>query len=320
MRAFKDELDLEAPMLFPASGWDKTGGTFVAAWDIGPAMFVKENEVQYGPMQPEFKEYLQMVNKWYEEGLIDKDFATRDQKSIDAMAASGKAGAWLSSWGEGLQKYLTLNKDDAEYDLIAAQYPSNEEGVKPNYRQANNVVRGPYTTITSKCEYPEEVVRWLDYGFTEEGALLFSFGIEDESYEMIDGKPELTELIYDNPDGIPYASIALKYKLHNGSQWRYIDSHVADEKVVEAQNIWTLADTDLVMPPVTPSADESSEYSSIMSDINTYVEQMVLKFIMGVEPIDKFDEYVEQIEKMNIDRAIEIQQSAVQRFKERTKQ
>ena len=37
-----------------------------------------------------------------------------------------------------------------------------------------------------------------------------------------------------------------------------------------------------------------------MSEINTYVREMFLKFCNGSESLDKFDAFVEQIEKMNI--------------------
>ena len=44
---------------------------------------------------------------------------------------------------------------------------------------------------------------------------------------------------------------------------------------------------------------------------------MFVKFITGVEPIEKFDEYIEKLKKMNVDRYIEIQQSAYDRYLQR---
>ena len=71
------------------------------------------------------------------------------------------------------------------------------------------------------------------------------------------------------------------------------------------------------MPLVTPTKDESSQFASIMTDINTYKDEMFLKFIMGAEPIDNFDKYVKKIEAMGINDAIKIQQSALDRFNKR---
>lgn len=41
---------------------------------------------------------------------------------------------------------------------------------------------------------------------------------------------------------------------------------------------------------------------------------MVTKFIMGVEPLDKFDEYVNEMKKMKIEDAIAIYQKALDRY------
>jgi putative aldouronate transport system substrate-binding protein len=53
-----------------------------------------------------------------------------------------------------------------------------------------------------------------------------------------------------------------------------------------------------------------------MADVNVYSEEMVLKFIMGVEPLSKFDEYVGKIKELGIEEAIAVTQSAVDRFME----
>jgi putative aldouronate transport system substrate-binding protein len=72
-----------------------------------------------------------------------------------------------------------------------------------------------------------------------------------------------------------------------------------------------------ILPPITMTADEGAEYSRIMSDIETYRKEMVLKFILGTEPLSNYDSFVNQIKSMNIDRAIELQQAALDRFNQR---
>ncbi|MNI78179.1 hypothetical protein D3C73_1345300 [compost metagenome] len=71
------------------------------------------------------------------------------------------------------------------------------------------------------------------------------------------------------------------------------------------------------MPFVTPTKEESSKFASIMTDINTYRDEMFLKFIMGVEPIDNFDKYVKKIQSMGIEEALVIQQAALDRYNKR---
>ena len=51
-----------------------------------------------------------------------------------------------------------------------------------------------------------------------------------------------------------------------------------------------------------------------MSEITTYVSESIVKFIMGQTPIDEFEGFVQNLEKMNLGRAIEIEQAAYDRF------
>ena len=52
----------------------------------------------------------------------------------------------------------------------------------------------------------------------------------------------------------------------------------------------------------------------IMTDINTYREEMTHKFITGQEPLDNFDAFVEQIRSQGIEEAIQIKQDALDRY------
>lgn len=47
--------------------------------------------------------------------------------------------------------------------------------------------------ISSKAENPEEILKFFDYLSTKEGQLLAEYGVEGVSYNMVDGKPVLTE-------------------------------------------------------------------------------------------------------------------------------
>ena len=70
-------------------------------------------------------------------------------------------------------------------------------------------------------------------------------------------------------------------------------------------------------PPLSPTAEESSELAKIMSDVNTYVNEYLVKFIMNQEPINNFGTFVENVKKMKIERAIEIMQQAYDRYTKR---
>ena len=71
------------------------------------------------------------------------------------------------------------------------------------------------------------------------------------------------------------------------------------------------------MPPITPTEAESAEYTRIMNDINTYIDEMSVRFLVGSEPISNFDNFVQTIYSMGIERAIDIYQGAYERYQSR---
>ena len=71
------------------------------------------------------------------------------------------------------------------------------------------------------------------------------------------------------------------------------------------------------IPPTTPTVEESQEQAQILGEITTYRDEMTLKFILGDVSFDEWDNYVANIEKMGIDRVLEIQNAALDRYNAR---
>ena len=72
------------------------------------------------------------------------------------------------------------------------------------------------------------------------------------------------------------------------------------------------------MPPVTVSEENTSEYSKLNGDISTYVSEMFVRYVTGLESLDTFESgYLATLESMNVDRVIELQQEALDEFNSR---
>ena len=99
---------------------------------------------------------------------------------------------------------------------------------------------------------------------------------------------------------------------------------IQDKRYMEQYLTWrsrgspeTWMDTDTIkynLPRVVPKSEDSSEFQRIMNDVKTKGDEMLLKFILGVESIDKFDDYVKSMKDLGIDRVIEIQQAALELY------
>lgn len=77
------------------------------------------------------------------------------------------------------------------------------------------------------------------------------------------------------------------------------------------------ADTTLNLPMITLNAEEGDDYARIMNQVNTYQQTAVLQFIMGVKSMDEFEAYVEDMKKLEIEKAISYEQAAYERYEAR---
>ena len=68
------------------------------------------------------------------------------------------------------------------------------------------------------------------------------------------------------------------------------------------------------MPNVSLTTEQQTELATVVENLNTYKEEMMAKFIMGVEDIEKFDEFKAQLEARGVAKYIEYQQQAYDRF------
>jgi putative aldouronate transport system substrate-binding protein len=73
----------------------------------------------------------------------------------------------------------------------------------------------------------------------------------------------------------------------------------------------------VMLPPTSPTPEESAELAKIMTDVNTYRGEIATKIVMGTEPLSSFDKAIDQFKKMKIDRAVEIVQAEYDRYNKR---
>lgn len=187
-------------------------------------------------------------------------------------------------------------------------------------RNVDLQVSGWAFAVSAQTEYPVECVKWLDFLYSDEGAFITNYGThEGESYiEQPDGTYIWGELITNNPDGLTQNEVHTKYTTLNAPYEDYTRVSTAwNASQSGAQKIWTQSMDDWVIPTaVIMSADENKEYAGIMADIETYVSEYTIKYIMGVNSIGHED-FLAQLDSMNVGRAIELRQAALDRFNAR---
>ncbi|MEG0642189.1 MAG: extracellular solute-binding protein [Clostridium sp.] len=327
LRAFKEEKGAIVPLSMRSRDLMNEVNLFNAAYEIGYDFYLDDKgEVQYGPIQPEYKEYLTTLNNWYEEGLLDPDFASIDDKIVDANLLNGKSGATFGWIGGSMGKWYKAATDE-KFELIAVSNPVINKGDKGKFLSTYaNQIAGPSAAITTNAENIEEIITMFDFLYTEEGKMLKNFGVEGLTYEMVEGKPVYTDLIMKNPDGLPIGQAMGKYFQANYGAPGFSEIPAYQEQYYEldaqkeariAVNKHAASAEPHVIPPITATSDESKDLATIMTDIDTYREEQFVAFVTGAQPMEKFDEYVEVMKQLNIDRAVEIKQAGVERYNNR---
>ena len=323
LTAFKEKKGAEAPLSYFYSMF--SFGGFMGAYGILRGFTVEDGKVVFGPADPRYKEFLTTFAQWYKEGLIDPNIANIDAKTLDANVLNGKTGASYNYAGSGLGKWMqALQEKDPKAVLAPAPNVALKKGETPKLGQWEF----PYSTsgsvaITSSCKNVSLAARFLDYGYSEEGYKLFNFGIEGESYNMVDGYPTYTDKIMKNPDGLNISSAMGQYfrSNYNGpfvQAKEYVEQYYNTPQQAAALEIWGRTEMEKYsLPKITFTPEESSEVANILNNINTYVDEKTVRYIMGLEDLSTFDSYMEELKNFGLDRLLELYQTACDRYMKR---
>lgn len=300
--------------------------TFAAAWGVRTGFYLEpaSKKMAYGPLQPAFKEYVSTMNKWFNEGLIEPEYASLDGKAFDAKFTNNLYGAMVG-YMSGFDKFNSLMKGgNPNFKLVASPDPIGPGG-KP-YSNNDSLIQhvgGEGAFISSQNKNPIHSVKFIDFMYGQEGSDLLNWGIIGETYQVENGKKTYTDKVMKNSEGLTPIDYSLRYaipmfgftKTMDRDAWTQLSLKTDEAKA--ANEIWYKSDKSLLLPNLSFTDEESQNYSQIMSEANTYFREMFLKFVMGVEPLSKWETFVATLKKMGIEEAIKIQQSAYDRFQAR---
>jgi len=320
------------PDTYPVTGrFVKNGGElrslFQPAYGVGRGNWYVDTagKVHFAPQEDGYRDFLKQLNEWYNKGYLDANFATLDQQSVDNNMSSGKSFASFGAGSSGLGAYMNANKDNPSYQLMGVKVPTMNPGEKAKYITEFEFGGNPQLGITTACKNVEAAMRLYDFGFSEEGYRRFNWGEEGVSYTMENGKPQYTDLILHNPDGksvdtilANYAMTAIKGPAMLVQDPDYMLQYYNMPQQQQAMEAWTDKDYEFrAFPTVSYTSEESQRLTAIQADLETYVEQMSMKFIIGSESFDNWDTFVGTCSSMDVEDAIKIQQDAIDRYNAR---
>ncbi|MGI6438094.1 MAG: extracellular solute-binding protein [Sphaerochaeta sp.] len=317
--AFK-KLGVQTPLCLRKDHVSRVLSPGFDSWDD---FYVEDGVVKHGLIEPSRRDYLEFTAKLYREGLLDNDYLSVDKNSQAVMVLNELCGATYAPGGSGIGTWLpAMQQSNPSVKMVSARPISPSPDRYSKFAKMSNIYSdsGPSAAISTSSKNVETAARLLDYQYSEEGHMLVNFGIEGLTYNMVDGYPKYTDMIYNNPDGLTISQ-AMAYYMRtaiNGpfiQDPRYLEQYYALPELREAINLWAQTDYGkYIMPPVTTPSEDASELARIMNNVSTYKEEMESKIITGALPITVFDEYVAQLKKFGIEQAIEIKQRSYDRY------
>lgn len=321
-----DELPLSTWASSPGPGGGSRGAfsrySFIGAWGIGQDWFQENGTIKYGPLQPQFKEFLGAMAQWYKEGLIDPDVFATNQNIFDAKVTSNLIGAASMQGGNGIGKYAGLMQGKGSFKLSPVQQPVLKAGDKILLGGRDNNYPGQGSAaITSSNKRVTETVKMLDYAYGAEGSLLYNFGVDGTSYTMINGVPTYKDAILHDPQ-VPSAQMISRYARGNFNgpfvqDVRYITQYYELPEQKKALEVWTLPSNEKLLPPITATQEEAKKLATTMADINTRYDEVFTKVWSGKASLDDWDAFTKALPGMGINDAIKIQQNALDRYNRR---
>ncbi len=307
-----------APFMLDSSGIDSL---FVGSFEAGGGgvgrFFQTNGVIRYMFNEPGFEDYLSMMNDWWTRGYIHPDFATTDLSREEALTNGVVAAACSNTDGvftlarelgveTGTAPYPRVDEDD-EYHMDIFYFPQN----------------GTPTSFKADSENIEAAMKFINYGFTRHGSGVANFGVFDDTWTMSeDGIPEFTEEALTQTD-IPMSDVEYVLRLHTmWSKYRYGDDismirNVAETETWDYRAKWgddPTSDNAYAIPTLSFSPEAAEEIGDLSADINTYAEEMVLRFITGDAPLSEYDDFVDRLNELGMQRLIELYQEAFDAF------
>lgn len=316
------ENGVKYPLVFDNAGnyW-QSRNAFASAFGVSANdYFVKDGVVNYGPYAPEYEDYLKQLNAWYEAGLICPDFQSQSRNDSWSELANAEAGSIASHLYDYTAKYyLPVESQNPEEALVAADLPVLKEGDEIHLMATNRVL-DYYKYITADAQNPEACVYFLDALYNDKIEDLLEYGIEGKGYTVNEnGAKIITSLSTDLSDDVRLGariyeiSTASDYDIDYIKKYKYCNGCQPDmiDKLVDDGYDW------IYPKGITLNVEEAADAASYQSDIESYSQEMIMKFIIGAESFENYDAYRENLKTLGVEKMIANKQAAYDRYMSR---
>lgn len=330
-----------ACLILPWQGYLPTS-EIVSGFGCSGGWQVVDGKVSYGPTTPEFYNYLKKMNEWYQKGYIYQDFASRVNDLFfqpnTALTYGGGAGVFFGGYWQLADK-MSLPEYGLNMDIRALSAPVDTENGQTAGFPALGMVSSSGVTpttgawcVTSACS-EENLIRfmtWADYLYSEEGAMLKSYGFTgdmaaaNELYVSL-GLEKGTYWFDENGNFVAdpkttsgeIEMTGLGGNRLPGLNIKKYEYAMTEQCWLDANEAWCRYGTSGDFPiNALGTADEETQLTDYYNMFNDYQNSIVVKFIMGTEELteESYAAYVKQMNAYGVEDSIRIKQEIYDRY------
>ena len=253
--------------------------------------------------------FLTWLHQLWEEKLLDESGFTGIRDVSINMSEDREVvyGVMLSSTPVQLVEAEAMK----EYALLE---PLFYEG-KQVYRDlTGDVIRGTFA-ITSACEDPAALLKWVDYLYTEEGFILAEAGQEGAEFSVNEDGTWLWETA--NQESLD--TLLPKVTLRGGISMPGYASVAFQQRIDDVNTLHVLNSLlrlkeidSLPYPLVYLTQEQQDRMSELIWKIGKYAEQQMVWFVTGDVALndDTWAEFCREVKALGIDEMVEIWQTA----------
>ena len=287
-------------------------------WDVNGGSFL------YGPAHTEFKNVLTFLNKAFSAKLLDQDYAVTTAAQWTEKLSTGKAVFYFdnTTFGTNFANALKSTVPNADFKVIPVL--KNSAGVARGLKYPIGWWISDNYAISSKSNNSDIAVKLLDWMYSQEGMSVTNYGILDEHYVMVNGKPVIKPGVLakyaDSPD--PFRGMQGDLGTGFLSISALVDQTIQPIVQPGLKPIMKALELDekiLRHPAYTPplTKDQMERLKLIRIDLDTIFDLQIDKFIMGVLPISAYDDVIKQLKAKGSDELEKILNDANAPYKKK---
>ena len=148
---------------------------------------------------PKYPDFLKAMQELYAEGLLSKEFDSMYAADMDAAMDENCLGT-VFNWAEKCRTSSQALREAGVQDALwAATAPiCGPEGDQMTPERLMVMPMWSISAAAQKRGKVEDIIRFFNWYYSEEGSYLYSYGLPGISYEVVDGTPVMVSEMTEN--------------------------------------------------------------------------------------------------------------------------